>query len=93
MMYGVWYDDGRMDFGWLAEEGRHGRQHRAEYYSDEEAVRVADREQRADASMVFFAEPIDGQDQERFKRIRKLAKAKRIGRLEAELEAVKKSED
>ena len=92
-MYGVWYDDARMDFGWLAEEDRHGRQHRAEYDSDEEAVRVANREQHADASMVFFAEPIDGKDQERFRRIRKIAKAKRIGRLEAELEAVRKSED
>jgi hypothetical protein len=90
MRYGVWYDDGRMDFGWLAEEHNHGRQYRAEYLTLEEAQKVAERQSYYDPETVWVAEPIDGDDEERFKRVRQIAGKLRVKRLESELARAKK---
>jgi hypothetical protein len=99
MMYGVWYDDGNMDFGWLSEEGRHGRDHRLEYDTLEEAEVMAKdmrtshlwRDEKFRA--IFSAEPIDGDARQRFKRIRALAKEHRIKLLEAEIASIRGREE
>jgi predicted outer membrane protein len=87
--FGIWYDDGRMDFGWLNHEGRHGRPYRAEYLSLEEAQRAAELEEQYDKKTVFYATDIDADHQKLFKTVRDLVKRRRLERAEAELESAK----
>lgn len=95
--FGVWYDDGHMDVGWLAEEHNHGRQYRAEYLSMAEAEEVAARQRAYDKDTVFYPAPLDSDHEKLFKTVRKLANMDRVKRAEMELErakrAVKSEED
>jgi hypothetical protein len=89
--YGVWYDDGKLDYGWLAEEHNHGRQYRAEFLTLEDAEDAAARQRAYDPETLFFAESIDGKDEERCERIHRAANRHRVARLEAELKLAKKA--
>ncbi len=89
--FGVWYDDGKLDGGWLAEEGRHGRTHRGEYFTLEDAREVAERQSHYDPDTIFYAAPLDSDHEKLFKIVRKLAKEKRLSKAEKELKAAKKS--
>ena len=90
MNYGIWYDNGRIDFGWLSEEGSHGRPYRYETNDLEEAMAKARFQTEHDKNCVFFAEPIDGDATERFKRVHKLALEKRLRDAEALVESLKR---
>lgn len=87
--YGIWYDDGRLDFGWLDDVGGNGRPYHAEYESKEEAQEVAERERKHAPGTVFYPALIDTNQKELFERVRKLAHALRIQRAERELERAK----
>ena len=87
--FGVWYDDGRLSLGWLAHEGRHGRQYRAEYETLEEAQEVAERESQYDKETVFVAADLDTDSKKLVKTVQALAKQRRLERAEAELRAAK----
>jgi hypothetical protein len=76
--FGIWYDDGRMDFGWLAEEGRHGRQSRIERLSLEEAQKIAERQALYDKDTIFQAAPLDSDHEEMFTKVRRMAKERRL---------------
>ena len=93
MQYGIWYDDGEMDFGWLAEEGRHGRDHRLECDTLAEAEAVAKIERSRARDVVFSVEPVEGLATEIYKRVRKLAKENKVKCLEAHISRVRAQED
>lgn len=83
MKYGIWYDDGRIDFGWLGEEGRHGRDHRFETDDLQEAERSASTHALMEQATIFSVEPLNGDSLERFKRVRRLAYENRLQKAEA----------
>jgi hypothetical protein len=88
-LYGVWYDDGHIDCGWLNHEGGHGRPYRAEYSSLEDAHAAAEREAEHDKKTVFYAADVDTEHEKLFKIVRKLVNAKRLARAERELQRAK----
>lgn len=92
MNYGIWYDDGHLDFGWLAEEGRHGRPYRYETDDLEEATRKAQVQTERDLDTIFVVEPLSDNphDHTLFKRVRRLANEKRLRRAEALVEYLRK---
>lgn len=84
-LYGVWYDNGRIDFGWLNYEGKHGRPYRAEYSTLEEAQEAADLEAKHDSKCVFHASLIGVDEKKLFKTVHKLARAMRLELAEREV--------
>lgn len=89
MRYGVWYDDGSLDVGWLAEEHNHGRRYRLECTTLEDAETVAERQRAYDSETLFVAQPIDGKDEARLLKFREQAKQIKISRLEREITRLK----
>lgn len=86
MRFGIWYDDGRMDFGWLAEEGRHGRQNRIECDTLEEAQKLGERQAYYDHETIFHAASLDSEHTAMFKKVRRMAKEKRLERAKKALD-------
>lgn len=84
--FGVWYDGGGFDCGWLAEEHNHGRQCRAEYPTLEAAEKVVEREAYHDKETVFLAAPLDVEHEELFKKARRVFNQGRLSRAKAELD-------
>jgi hypothetical protein len=85
-LFGIWYDDGRIDFGWLAEESRHGRPERAEYLTLEEAERNAEMHRKwYRHRTVFYPSPLNVDEEALAKTVHKMALRGRIERAEAEL--------
>ena len=76
MKYGVWYDDGHVDLGWLNFEGGNGRVYRFEFDDEAEAQERADHEAFVDKKRVYVPMPLSGNFLERVERARKLAKTK-----------------
>ena len=85
-LFGVWYDDGHLDFGWLAQEGGNGRVSRAEYFSLEEAERAAEMHRTFyKDGTVFHAAEIGTDEEKLAKRVHKLAMQERVRRAKSEL--------
>ena len=87
--FGVWYDEGGLDCGWLAEEHNHGRQYRIEYSTLEEAEACAERQRYYDKNTVFYAAPLDMDHEELFKKVRKIVNSKKLKDAERKLERAK----
>lgn len=87
--FGVWYDEGGVDCGWLAEEHNHGRQYRIEYSTLEEAEACAERQRYYDKNTVFYAASLDTEYMAMFDRVRKIVNANRLKEAERRLERAK----
>ncbi len=87
--FGVWYDDGRLDFGWLAYEGRHGRSYSLEVPTLEEAQEIADREAQYDKETVFYAADKEADHTEMFKTVRKIVNRRKLEKAERDLKHAK----
>jgi hypothetical protein len=83
--YGIWYDDGRIDLGWLHFEGSHGRPQRCEYDTVEEAREEAVRQGERDMTSVFEPLALDTDDRECSRIVSRIAKQARVRRAEQEL--------
>lgn len=88
--YGIWYDDGRLNFGWLAEEGAHGRPYRYETDDLEEATRKAQVQTEHDINTIFVPEPLNSDSRALFKRVRRLAWEKKLRKAEELVEYLRK---
>lgn len=92
--YGIWYDDGHIDSGWLHVEGGNGRSSRWEHYDRAMAEEYAKvQRDRNDPSTIFSVEPIDGESRERQYRCRKLALEHRLARALKSVEEIRASID
>lgn len=77
MSYGIWYDDGKLDFGWVQTESGNGRTSR---FEDDQVHAESHAEMLRHASpwLTCSVEPLDGDGDERFKRVHRLALEKRL---------------
>jgi hypothetical protein len=75
--WGVWYDDGHIQLGFLNFEGSHGRPYRMEFDTEEEATEKADEENAHDKDTYFVAMPLSGDVSERLREVRREVLAKR----------------
>lgn len=87
--FGIWYDDGHIDCGWLAEEGRHGRQYRIERSTLEEAQEIAERQQQYEPETAFVAASFDEGHEALFKRVRKIVNRRRLEKAEGDFKRAK----
>lgn len=78
MDYGIWYDDGKIDIGWVHDERGNGRTSRYETPDREDAEAQAATLRSVVPWQTFSVEELDGNHGERFKRVRKLALERRL---------------
>lgn len=84
--FGIWYDDGAYDCGWLGAVGGNGQAEHAEYFSREEAERQAAFERSADRTVIFAALSRDEATAECTEYIRKIAVANRVHLMRRKIE-------
>jgi hypothetical protein len=84
--FGVWYDGGGFECGWLAEEGRHGRSYSIECSTLEEAQQVADRQTALDADCVYVAAAFNEDHEKLFRRARKIVNRRRLEKANSDLQ-------
>lgn len=88
--YGIWYDDGRFQSGWLHQESGNGRSDRYEVTDLAEAQAYAKAQGEFDKTTLYFAEPADGEYRERFRRCKRAALEHRLERALTEVESIRR---
>lgn len=87
--FGVWYDGGGLECGWLAEEGRHGRSYRIERSTLAEVEETAERQSTLDPECVYVAAALDEDHEKLFRRARKIVNRRRLDKAKRDLQSAK----
>lgn len=90
--YGIWYDDGRTQFGWLSIFGGNGREYRYEAI-EEEATHFASVMRQEDPATAYLVQCVDADKIQIHREGRRAGLTLRLQRAETELAAVKAAFD